>query len=192
MAKFEVIETPIKDLIIIVPKVFRDDRGFFLEAWNQKEFDEIFFKFYGKKINFVQDNHSRSIKGVVRGLHYQEPHPQGKLVRAIRGKIFDVAVDLRRESPTFGKYYGVILSDDDMKMFYIPEGFAHGFVAISDVADVMYKTTDFYYPEYDKGIIWNDPTININWNLQEFGIEKVILSPKDSKLPYFKDVFGNI
>jgi dTDP-4-dehydrorhamnose 3,5-epimerase len=192
MAKFEVIETPIKDLIIIVPKVFRDDRGFFLEAWNQKEFDEIFFKFYGKKINFVQDNHSRSIKGVVRGLHYQEPHPQGKLVRAVRGKIFDVAVDLRRESPTFGKYYGVILSDDDMKMFYIPEGFAHGFVAISDVADVMYKTTDFYYPEYDKGIIWNDPTININWNLQEFGIEKVILSPKDSKLPYFKDVFGNI
>jgi dTDP-4-dehydrorhamnose 3,5-epimerase len=192
MAKFEVIETPIKDLIIIVPKVFRDDRGFFLEAWNQKEFDEIFSKFYGKKINFVQDNHSRSIKGVVRGLHYQEPHPQGKLVRAVRGKIFDVAVDLRRESPTFGKYYGVILSDDDMKMFYIPEGFAHGFVAISDVADVMYKTTDFYYPEYDKGIIWNDPTININWNLQEFGIEKVILSPKDSKLPYFKDVFGNI
>jgi dTDP-4-dehydrorhamnose 3,5-epimerase len=192
MAKFEVIETPIKDLIIIVPKVFRDDRGFFLEAWNQKEFDEIFSKLYGKKINFVQDNHSRSIKGVVRGLHYQEPHPQGKLVRAVRGKIFDVAVDLRRESPTFGKYYGVILSDDDMKMFYIPEGFAHGFVAISDVADVMYKTTDFYYPEYDKGIIWNDPTININWNLQEFGIEKVILSPKDSKLPYFKDVFGNI
>jgi dTDP-4-dehydrorhamnose 3,5-epimerase len=192
MAKFEVIETPIKDLIIIVPKVFRDDRGFFLEAWNQKEFDEIFSKFYGKKINFVQDNHSRSIKGVVRGLHYQEPHPQGKLVRAVRGKIFDVAVDLRRESPTFGKYYGVILSDDDMKMFYIPEGFAHGFVAISDVADVMYKTTDFYYPEYDKGIIWNDPTININWNLQEFGIEKVILSPKDSKLPHFKDVFGNI
>ncbi len=192
MAKFEVIETPIKDLIIIVPKVFRDDRGFFLEAWNQKEFDEIFSKFYGKKINFVQDNHSRSIKGVVRGLHYQEPHPQGKLVRAVRGKIFDVAVDLRRESPTFGKYYGVILSDDDMKMFYIPEGFAHGFVAISDVADVMYKTTDFYYPEYDKGIIWNDPTININWNLQEFGIEKVILSPKDSKLPYFKDIFGNI
>jgi len=192
MAKFEVIETPIKDLIIIVPKVFRDDRGFFLEAWNQKEFDEIFSKFYGKKINFVQDNHSRSIKGVVRGLHYQEPHPQGKLVRAVRGKIFDVAVDLRRESPTFGKYYGVILSDDDMKIFYIPEGFAHGFVAISDVADVMYKTTDFYYPEYDKGIIWNDPTININWNLQEFGIEKVILSPKDSKLPYFKDVFGNI
>jgi len=192
MAKFEVIETPIKDLIIIVPKVFRDDRGFFLEAWNQKEFDEIFSKFYGKKINFVQDNHSRSIKGVVRGLHYQEPHPQGKLVRAVRGKIFDVAVDLRRESPTFGKYYGVILSDDDMKMFYIPEGFAHGFVAISDVADVMYKTTDFYYPEYDKGIIWNDPTINIDWNLQEFGIEKVILSPKDSKLPYFKDVFGNI
>ena len=192
MAKFEVIETPIKDLIIIVPKVFRDDRGFFLEAWNQKEFDEIFSKFYGKKINFVQDNHSRSIKGVVRGLHYQEPHPQGKLVRAVRGKIFDVAVDLRRESPTFGKYYGAILSDDDMKMFYIPEGFAHGFVAISDVADVMYKTTDFYYPEYDKGIIWNDPTININWNLQEFGIEKVILSPKDSKLPYFKDVFGNI
>ena len=190
MAKFEVVKTPIKDLIIIVPKVFRDNRGFFMESWNQREFDEIFLEVYGQKITFVQDNHSRSVRGVIRGLHYQDVHQQGKLVRAVRGRIFDVGVDLRRESPTFSKWYGVVLSDDDMKMFYIPEGFAHGFVVISDVADVVYKTTEFYYPEYDRGIVWNDSTINIDWKLEEFGIRDVILSEKDKNLPSFREVFG--
>lgn len=184
MSKFNIIKTEIDGVIVIEPKVFKDERGFFLESWNEREFEEI-----GLNLKFVQDNHSRSIKGVLRGLHFQDPKPQGKLVRVVRGKIFDVAVDIRKNSPTFGKWVGVYLSDEDMKMFYIPEGCAHGFLVISEIADVMYKTTNYYYPEYDKGIIWNDETINIDWPLKEIGITTPILSKKDSSLPKLKEIF---
>lgn len=185
--KFKVSETGIQGLVLIEPKVFRDSRGFFLESWNEREFKEA-----GLNINFVQDNHSRSVRGVLRGLHFQNPHPQGKLVRVVRGKIFDVAVDIRKESQTFGKWFGVILSDENMRMLYIPEGFAHGFLVLSEFADVVYKTTEFYYPEYDKGIIWNDETIGIEWPLEEIGNQQPILSEKDSRLPRLKDIIGDL
>lgn len=183
MSKFKRIDTPIKGLYIIEPTVFRDHRGFFMESWNKKEFVEI-----GLDADFVQDNHSRSKKGVLRGLHFQKKHPQGKLVRVIRGKVFDVAVDLRKGSPTFGKWYGIILSDENHLMFYIPEGFAHGFLVLSEEADFFYKCTDFYYPEYDAGIIWNEPDIGIKWPFEEYGIKEPILSEKDSKLPRLRDI----
>jgi len=183
MGKFKIIETSIEGLYIIEPTVFGDNRGFFMESYNKREFEKI-----GLDMNFVQDNHSRSKKGVLRGLHFQRKHPQGKLVRVIRGKVFDVAVDLRKGSPTFGKWYGIILSDENHLMFYIPEGFAHGFLVLSEEADFFYKCTDFYYPEYDAGIIWNDPDIGIKWPFEEYGIKEPILSEKDSKLPRLRDI----
>jgi len=183
MARFEVMETPIKELILIKPAVYRDERGFFMESYNEKEFRAI-----GLDMKFVQDNHSRSKKGVLRGLHFQNPHAQGKLVRVIRGKVFDVAVDLRPDSPTFGKWYGVELSEENNLMMYIPEGFAHGFLVLSDVADFVYKVTDYYCKECDGGIIWNDPEIAIKWPLKEYGIENPILSEKDSKLPLLSEI----
>ena len=182
MAKFKKIETPIKGLYIIEPTVFGDHRGFFMESWNKKDFEEI-----GLNLNFVQDNHSRSSKGVLRGLHFQDPQPQGKLVRVVRGMVYDVAVDLRKESKTFGKYYGIILSEENKLMFYIPEGFAHGFLVLSDIADFLYKTTNYYCKECDGGIIWNDPDIAIEWPFKEYGIEKPILSEKDKNLPTLKE-----
>ena len=183
MGKFKLIKAPIEGLYIIEPTVFGDNRGFFTESYNKREFEKI-----GLDMNFVQDNHSRSKKGVLRGLHFQKKHPQGKLVRVIRGKVFDVAVDLRKGSPTFGKWYGIILSDENHLMFYIPEGFAHGFLVLSEEADFFYKCTDFYYPEYDAGIIWNDPDIGIKWPFEEYGIKEPILSEKDSKLPRLRDI----
>ena len=183
MGKFKIIETSIEGLYIIEPTVFGDNRGFFMESYNKREFEKI-----GLDMNFVQDNHSRSKKGVLRGLHFQKKHPQGKLVRVIRGKVFDVAVDLRKGSPTFGKWYGIILSDENHLMFYIPEGFAHGFLVLSEEADFFYKCTDFYYPEYDAGIIWDDPDIGIKWPFEEYGIKEPILSEKDSKLPRLRDI----
>ena len=183
MGKFKLIKTPMEGLYIIEPTVFGDNRGFFMESYNKREFEKI-----GLDMNFVQDNHSRSKKGVLRGLHFQKKHPQGKLVRVIRGKVFDVAVDLRKGSPTFGKWYGIILSDENHLMFYIPEGFAHGFLVLSEEADFFYKCTDFYYPEYDAGIIWNDPDIGIKWPFEEYGIKEPILSEKDSKLPRLRDI----
>ena len=183
MGKFKIIETSIEGLYIIEPTVFGDNRGFFMESYNKREFEKI-----GLDMNFVQDNHSRSKKGVLRGLHFQKKHPQGKLVRVIRGKVFDVAVDLRKGSPTFGKWYGIILSDENHLMFYIPEGFAHGFLVLSEEADFFYKCTDFYYPEYDAGIIWNDPDIGIKWPFGEYRIKEPILSEKDSKLPRLRDI----
>ncbi|OOC44209.1 dTDP-4-dehydrorhamnose 3,5-epimerase [Thermosipho sp. 1074] len=183
MSKFKKTSTPIEGLYIIEPTVFGDTRGFFMESWNKKEFSEI-----GLDIDFVQDNHSRSKKGVLRGLHFQVKYPQGKLVRVVRGIVFDVAVDLRKNSPTFGKWYGVILSEENKKMFYIPEGFAHGFLVLSDEADFLYKTTEYYYPEYDAGVIWNDPDINIKWPFEEYGIKEQILSEKDKKLPQLKEI----
>lgn len=168
--------TPLKipDVILIEPRVFPDARGFFLETYKYSDFAA-----HGIPETFVQDNHSRSIRGVLRGLHYQNPPgAQGKLVRAARGVIFDVAVDIRPDSPTFGEWVGEILSDENHYMLYIPPGFAHGFLTLSDVADVSYKATAEYAPELDSGVIWNDPTIAIQWPGQT-----PILSPKDAALP---------
>jgi len=152
--------TSIADLLILEPKVYGDSRGYFLESYNAGKFAAV----TGLVPNFVQDNHSRSSKGVLRGLHYQlPPHAQGKLVRCVRGAVFDVAVDIRQNSPTFGKWVGVELSEDNHKQFWIPPGFAHGFFTLSDTADFLYKTTAEYAPSHDRGIAWNDPAIGIEW-----------------------------
>ena len=169
----------IPDVLLIEPQVFGDDRGFFYESFNQNKFEEAM----GKKINFVQDNHSKSVKGVLRGLHYQlTPKAQGKLVRVIQGEVFDVAVDLRQSSPTFGQWVGEILSADNKKQMWIPEGFAHGFLTLSDTAEFLYKTTDFYSKDHEQAIQWNDETIGIDWPMQE-----VSLSSKDNAALSFKE-----
>ena len=169
----------IPDVLLIEPKVFGDSRGFFFESFNQANFE----KFVGKKVNFVQDNHSRSVKGVLRGLHYQIKQPQGKLVRVVAGEVFDVAVDLRRSSPTFGRWEGDILSAENKKQLWVPEGFAHGFVVLSDYAEFLYKTTDYYAPEHERCIAWDDPILNIDWPI----LEKPSLSQKDAKGVSFND-----
>ncbi|HFV1788834.1 TPA: dTDP-4-dehydrorhamnose 3,5-epimerase, partial [Escherichia coli] len=167
-----VIKTEIPDVLILEPKVFGDERGFFMESFNQKVFDEA----VGRKVEFVQDNHSKSIKGVLRGLHYQqEPYAQGKLVRCVVGEVFDVAVDIRRDSETFGKWVGVNLSAENKKQLWIPEGFAHGFYVLSDTAEFVYKATNYYNFLSDRGIIWNDKNININWPI----VGDILLSEKD-------------
>ena len=169
----------IPDVLLIEPQVFGDDRGFFYESFNQNKFEDAM----GKKINFVQDNHSKSVKGVLRGLHYQlTPKAQGKLVRVIQGEVFDVAVDLRRSSPTFGKWAGEILSADNKKQLWIPEGFAHGFLTLSDTAEFLYKTTDFYSKDHEEAIQWNDKTIGIDWP-----VDKPSLSPKDQTAKQWED-----
>ena len=179
---FEFQKTKIEGVYIITPKVFGDNRGYFFESYNQKDFFNE-----GIKINFVQDNESKSHRGVLRGLHFQKMHPQSKLVRVVKGEVFDVAVDLRKGSPTFGKYESVILSEENQRQFLIPKGFAHGFLVLSDEAKFVYKCDDFYHPEDEGGIIFNDPDINVNWPFLE-GIE---LSLKDTKHPTFKEVYGN-
>ena len=172
----------IPDVLLIKPEVFGDDRGFFFESFNQKSFEEA----VGHKINFVQDNHSRSVKGVLRGLHYQlPPKAQGKLVRVIQGEVFDVAVDLRQSSPTFGKWTSEILSSDNKKQLWIPEGFAHGFLTLSDSAEFLYKVTDFYSAEHERNIRWNDKTIGIKWPALN-----VSLSKKDQNAKLFEDIFS--
>jgi len=181
MEKFKVFGTPIKDLVIIETKVFKDDRGYFIESYNKRDFKEI-----GLDVEFVQDNHSFSRKGVLRGLHFQLKHPQGKLVRVISGRVFDVAVDLRLNSPTFGQWYGVGLSGENALQFYIPPGFAHGFISLYDDTYFFYKCTDFYYPTDELGIIWNDSDINIQWPINQ--VEEIIISDKDKKLPTFREV----
>ena len=155
------IPTAIPEVKIIEPKVFGDARGFFFESFNQKVFDEA----TGTRHLFVQDNHSRSAKGVLRGLHYQIRQPQGKLVRVVRGAVFDVAVDLRKSSPTFGRWVGVELSEDNHRQLWVPPGFGHGFVVTSESADFLYKTTDYYAPEHERCIAWNDPAIGVDWPL---------------------------
>ena len=155
----KVVPTAIPDVLIFEPKVFGDDRGFFMESFNQKIFDEA----VGRHTDFVQDNHSRSAKGVLRGLHYQMQHPQGKLVRVTSGAVFDVAVDIRRASPTFGKWVGVELSGENRRQLWVPEGFAHGFLVLSETADFLYKTTDFYMPASERAILWNDEDIGVEW-----------------------------
>jgi dTDP-4-dehydrorhamnose 3,5-epimerase len=151
--------TAIPEVLIIEPKVFGDARGFFYESFNGKAFDEA----VGRHVEFVQDNHSRSAKGVLRGLHYQIQQPQGKLVRVVRGAVFDVAVDIRKSSPTFGKWVGVELSEDNHRQLWVPEGFAHGFLVLSETAEFLYKTTDYYAPAHERAIVWNDAALRIGW-----------------------------
>jgi dTDP-4-dehydrorhamnose 3,5-epimerase len=154
-----VIPTSIPDILIFEPRVFGDERGFFLESWNARDFCNA----AGSDIRFVQDNHSRSRRGVLRGLHYQIKQPQGKLVRVASGRVFDVAVDLRKSSPTFGRWTGAELSSENHRQLWIPAGFAHGFLVLSDSADFLYKTTDYYAPEHERSVAWNDPAVGIGW-----------------------------
>ncbi|EOY1272559.1 dTDP-4-dehydrorhamnose 3,5-epimerase [Escherichia coli] len=177
-----VIETEIPDVLIFEPKVFGDERGFFFESFNQKVFEEA----VGRKVNFVQDNHSRSVKGVLRGLHFQiKPYSQAKLVRCVKGEVYDVAVDIRPESSTYCKWVGVFLSAQNKKQLWIPEGFAHGFVVVSDEAEFLYKTTNYYIPSAEGCIRWDDPALNIDWPMKT---NELILSDKDKNAEryYFK------
>lgn len=160
---YTVTPTAIPDVLVLEPKVFGDARGFFFESFNARDFAEV----TGLDVDFVQDNHSKSGKGVLRGLHYQIQNPQGKLVRVVQGSVFDVAVDLRKSSPTFGQWVGEILSADNHKQFWVPPGFAHGFVVLSESAEFLYKTTDYWYPEFERSLRWNDPQLNIAWPIQE-------------------------
>ncbi len=163
----------IPDVVLFEPRVFEDTRGFFFESYNQRQFEEAI----GQKVNFVQDNHSRSTRNVLRGLHYQVKQPQGKLVRVIAGEAFDVAVDLRKSSPTFGKWVGEVLSAENKKQLWVPEGFAHGFVVLSEHAEFIYKTTDYWAPEHERCIVWNDATLGIDWHIKG----QPILSAKDAQ-----------
>ena len=167
------IQTAIPDLLIIEPRVFGDDRGFFFESFNRHKFAKL----TGRDADFVQDNHSRSAKNVLRGLHYQIQHPQAKLVRVVQGTILDIAVDIRRSSPTFGQHVALELSAENKRILWIPEGFAHGFVVLSDTAEFLYKTTDYWFPEYERCICWDDPTLAIDWQLQA----EPVLSAKDTQ-----------
>lgn len=181
MGKIRVERCEIEGLCVITPTVFQDERGYFVETYNQNDFKEA-----GLNMTFVQDNQSKSSKGVLRGLHFQKEHPQGKLVRVLSGEVYDVAVDLRKDSKAFGKYFGVLLSDDNKKQFYIPEGFAHGFVVLSDTAVFAYKCTDFYHPGDEGGLIYNDPIIGIDWPIE--GIE-LIMSQKDREWKGINETF---
>lgn len=175
------IPTQFVDVLILEPTVFGDERGFFFESFNQDKFS----KAVGKEIHFVQDNHSKSAKGVLRGLHYQlPPKAQGKLVRVIAGEIFDVVVDIRRSSPTFGQWLGVTLSAQNKQQLWIPPGFAHGFVVVSESAEMIYKTTDFWAPEYERSILWDDPSLDIPWPIQE----APLLSEKDKQGRWLSEV----
>ena len=181
MGRFSVIETGIQDLKVIKIDPFLDARGYFYEAYNKKDFEQI-----GITEEFVQDNQSMSQKGVLRGLHFQINHPQSKLVRCLKGKVYDVAVDIRKGSKTYGKYYGIELTEDNYTMFYVPKNFAHGFLVLSDVAIFSYKVNDFYHPNDEGGIIYNDKDLNINWPIPSDPNFKILLSEKDQKNPEFK------
>jgi len=167
------VPTSIPDVLVIEPAVFGDARGFFYESWNRRRFSEL----VGRDVDFVQDNHSMSARGVLRGLHYQLRQAQGKLVRVAAGEVYDVVVDLRRSSPTFGRSFGLSLSAENRRMLWVPEGFAHGFLVVSDTAEFLYKTTDYYAPEHERSLLWNDPALGIDWPLE--GREPV-LKPKDA------------
>lgn len=178
MGKFKFQGTDIEGVYIIETGVFGDNRGYFMETYNYNDFKEA-----GLDMKFVQDNQSKSSKGVLRGLHFQKKHSQGKLVRVVKGEVFDVAVDLRVNSKTYGKWVGVTLSEENKKQFYIPKGFAHGFLVLSEEAEFCYKCTDFYHPEDEGGLIWNDPDIAIKWPLENIGMENIIFSKKDKLWP---------
>ena len=168
----KIIPTAIPDVLLIEPKVFGDERGFFYESFNARDFHEA----TGLDVQFVQDNHSKSAKNVLRGLHYQIRHPQGKLVRVVQGTVLDIAVDIRRSSPAFGRYMAIELSAENKRMLWIPEGFAHGFIVLSEAADFLYKTTDYWYPEHERCIRWNDADLAIDWQLKS---ENPVVSAKD-------------
>ncbi len=174
-----VLSTEIPEVLLLEPRVFGDDRGFFFESFNQQAFTDK----TGTDVRFVQDNHSRSAKNVLRGLHYQVQQPQGKLVRAAVGEVLDVAVDIRKSSPTLGKWVARVLSAENKRSLWVPAGFAHGFLVLSDWAEVLYKATDFYAPAHERSILWNDPDINVDWNFDE----EPILSGKDKAAKLFKD-----
>ncbi len=169
------IPTAIPEVLLIEPKVFGDARGFFYESWNRNAFAEAF----GRDVEFVQDNHSASARNVLRGLHYQVRQTQGKLVRVVAGEVFDVAVDMRRASPTFGRWVGERLSADNRRMLWVPEGFAHGFLVLSDMAEFLYKATDYYAPEHERSLLWNDPRVGIDWPLDG----EPLLKPRDAAAP---------
>ena len=179
----EVISTSIPDVLILEPKVFGDERGFFMESYNRHLFNQA----TNLSSNFVQDNHSRSTKNVLRGLHYQIQQPQGKLLRVVRGSVYDVAVDIRKSSPTFGQWVGVELSEDNHRQFWVPAGFTHGFLVLSDCADFLYKTTDYYAPEHERCILWNDPSIGIDWPIN--GEPQLSSKDKDGLLLQHAEVF---
>jgi len=174
------LPTKLPDVILVEPDVFGDHRGFFMETWQAEKFAAA-----GITADFVQDNHSRSAQGILRGLHYQIVNPQGKLVRVLSGEVYDVAVDLRKKSPTFGQWVGEILSEENKRMLWVPPGFAHGFYVISPQADFFYKCTDFYAPEYERSIRWDDPEIGIDWPLVDG--KAPVLAPKDAGAPLFND-----
>ena len=179
---YQVTSTPIDGLLVLEPKVFGDARGFFFESFNARDFEQA----TGLKATFVQDNHSKSVKGVLRGLHYQVQHAQGKLVRVTQGAVFDVAVDIRKGSPTFGQWFGLEISAENKKQLWIPAGFAHGFFVTSESAEFLYKTTDYYHPEFERSLLWNDPAIGIEWPLHLIhGLP--LLAAKDSAAALLKD-----
>lgn len=173
--------TDIADVLLIEPKVFGDDRGYFYESYNQRAFQEA----TGIDVHFVQDNHSKSVRNVLRGLHYQVQQPQGKLVRVVQGAVFDVAVDIRRDSPTFGRWCGEVLSAENRRQLWIPPGLAHGFVVLSETAEFLYKTTDYYAPAHERCILWNDPDLGIDWQIDE----PPLLSTKDANGMSFRCAF---
>ena len=170
---YKVTPTAIKEVLLLEPQVFGDDRGFFFESFNAKDFKNA----TGLDVEFVQDNHSKSAKNVLRGLHYQIQHPQGKLVRVTQGEVWDVAVDIRKSSPTFGKWVGQLLTGENKHQMWVPPGFAHGFVVLSDTAEFLYKTTDYYYPEHERSLRWDDPQLGIDWKLKH----EPLLAKKDSE-----------
>ena len=175
----------ISGLAVITPKVFGDARGYFVETYNERDFNEA----YGSPVVFVQDNQSASTKGVLRGLHFQIHHPQDKLVRVLSGEVYDVAIDLREGSPTFGRHYGLVLSAENHKQFFIPKNFAHGFLVLSETAEFAYKVTDFYHPNDEGGLIWNDPQLGVEWPLEAYGLTEadILLSDKDKVNPGFAE-----
>lgn len=183
----KVHQTSIPEVICIEPRVFGDDRGFFMETWRNSWLEEL-----GIRHEFVQDNHSKSSRGTLRGLHYQIKQPQGKLVRVVSGEVFDVAVDMRENSPTFGRWVGEFLSSENKKMLWVPPGFAHGFLVTSETAEFVYKCTSYYAPEYDRSLLWNDPQIGIEWPIEPNS--KVLLSEKDERAALFKnaDTFSEL
>lgn len=184
----KVIRTEIPEVLILEPRVFGDARGFFMESWNRRDFARA----TGLDVDFVQDNHSRSARGVLRGLHYQLHQAQGKLVRVVCGAVWDVAVDLRRSAPTFGHWVGVELSADNQRQLWLPPGFAHGFLVLSDSADFLYKATEYYAPEHERSLRWDDPALGIAWPLQRMGVAQPTLSAKDAAAPGLAqaDLFG--
>ena len=183
---YQVMQTPLEGVLVLEPKVFGDARGFFFESFNARDFEQA----TGLQRTFVQDNHSKSAKGVLRGLHYQVQHAQGKLVRVTQGSVFDVAVDIRKDSSTFGQWFGLELSAENNKQLWIPEGLAHGFLVTSESADFLYKTTDYYYPEFERSILWNDSAIGIKWPLHLLDAQP-LLAAKDANALSLQDLVND-